>query len=209
MDGDSLHELLSPQVLLRDGYEAIGSPWEMVYLGESGGGQFWAKGKQGELPGYRSSVLLVEPLKLGIFVSALVSDVPSPTVWTVDALSLLAPAVSSALWRLKPPPQLPAGTELLVGKYLDGSVHVATSGAVLLLTLAPGAAPLNLTLITAHSTPTMRAFYAQPVQSTATCRSLDDGQDLEIAYFSLPSAGANASSLRFMDGLFLRYGGGA
>ena len=43
-------------MLLRDGYEAIGSPWEMVYLGRSGGGDFWAKGKQGELPGYRSSV---------------------------------------------------------------------------------------------------------------------------------------------------------
>ena len=48
------------QVLLRDGYEAIGSPWEMVYLNGSGGGDYWAKGKQGELPGYRSSVLLVE-----------------------------------------------------------------------------------------------------------------------------------------------------
>ena len=127
-------------------------------------------------------------------------------VWTADALSLLTPAVSSVLWRLKPPPTLPADAPQLVGRYLDGSVGVAASGEALLLTLAPGASPLNLSFIAEHSTPTMRAFVAQPARSEASCRSLDDGQDLEVAYFSLPSAGANATSLRFMDGLFLRYG---
>ena len=194
-------------MLLRDGYEAVGSPWEMVYLNGSGGGDYWAKGKQGELPGYRSSVLLVEPLQLGVFTSALVSDVPSPTVWTVEALSLLAPAVSAARWRLKPPPTLPADAPLLVGRYLDGSVrvYVGPGGGALLLSLAPDAAPLNLTLVADGSTPTRRAYRAQPLHPTASCRSLDDGADLEIAYFVLPRAGANASSLRFMDGLFQRF----
>ena len=47
--------MLEPMVLLRDGQAAVGSPWEMHYLTASG---YWAKGKQGELPGYRSSVIM-------------------------------------------------------------------------------------------------------------------------------------------------------
>ena len=170
---------------------------------------YWAKGKQGELPGYRSSVLLVEPLKLGVFVSALVSDVPSSTVWTLDVMRLLAPAVAAALWRLRPPPALPAAdVPLVTGTYLDGSVVVApdAANATLQLRLGPAAAPLNLTLLADASTPTRRAFRAQPAHSTATCRTLDDGSDLEIATFTLPQPGARASRLRFMDGLFERVG---
>jgi len=60
LDGDTLREALLPSVLLRDGSSAVGTPWEVKY--SSG---VWMKGKQGELPGYRSSVTLVEELKLG------------------------------------------------------------------------------------------------------------------------------------------------
>ena len=48
------------------------------------------------------------------------------------------------------------------------------------------------------------AFRAQPVHTTADCRWLDDGSDLEIAYFDLPVDGGAATSLRFMDGLWTR-----
>ena len=80
LDGDTLAELLRPSVLLRDGSSAVGTPWEMKYSTES---QVWVKSKQGELPGYRSSVSVVEELKLGVFTSALVSDVDEHSVWTI------------------------------------------------------------------------------------------------------------------------------
>ena len=42
VDGDTLHEMLAPAVLLRDGSSAVGSPWEEKF---SGG--VWVKSKQG------------------------------------------------------------------------------------------------------------------------------------------------------------------
>lgn len=67
-------EMLLPTILLADGSSAVGTPMEMKYEGG-----VWTKGKQGELPGYRSSMTMVPKLKLGIFTSALVSDVEE--VW--------------------------------------------------------------------------------------------------------------------------------
>ena len=205
VDGDTIHELLSPQVLMRDGYEAIGSPWEMVYLPKS---KIWAKGKQGELPGYRSSVQLIEPLKLGVFTSALVSDVDSPTVWTQDALEILTPAIMSALWKLQKPGSIGPSTELLVGRYYDGSVSVKLEGkSTLYLRLSPTAKPLSLTYVESVSTKQTHVYRASPVNSTSSCRSLDDGQDLEYAYFTLQEGNAaHADHLRFMSGLYAFYG---
>ena len=47
-------------------------------------------------------------------------------------------------------------------------------------------------------------FRVQPVASTAGCRWLDDGEDLELAYFGVKSGGKKATSLRFMGSLFER-----
>lgn len=208
LDGDTLHELLSPQVLLRDGYEAVGSPWEMDYA--SG---VWVKSKQGELPGYRSSVSLVEPLKLGIFASALVSDVPSPTVWTLDALNILVPSVISALRRLQPTPALPRDASLLVGRYCGGRMSVAIEGGTaLVLRIGASGKPLELSdgvegIVATDATndgkrtTSIRALRAHPVRVTEDCRHLDDGSDLEIAYFTQAAPDANATSVRFMDSL--------
>merc|ERR1719486_535753 len=69
LDGDSLNEMLEAVVLLEDGTSAVGSPWEAKY--SSG---VWMKSKQGQLPGYRSAVSIVEELKIGVFVSALVTE---------------------------------------------------------------------------------------------------------------------------------------
>jgi hypothetical protein len=56
-------------------------------------GNFWTKSKQGELDGYRSCVTLIDDLKLGIFVSALQSEVSEGSVWAIPAIDILAPAV--------------------------------------------------------------------------------------------------------------------
>lgn len=54
---------------------------------------FWTKSKQGELDGYRSCITLIDDLKLGIFVSALQSEVPEGSVWAIPAINILAPAI--------------------------------------------------------------------------------------------------------------------
>jgi CubicO group peptidase (beta-lactamase class C family) len=55
LDGDTLWENLNPATVLRDGSSAVGAgAWEFKY--SSG---VWIRSKQGELPGYRSSVSLV------------------------------------------------------------------------------------------------------------------------------------------------------
>lgn len=155
--------------------------------------------------GYRSSLSLVEPLKLGIFTSALVSDVDDHTVWTVPALEILVPAVLTALWRLKPPTPPPTADDLrAVGSYYDGSVKVGVEGGALLLRLGDGASPLNLTRVPLKD-PKSLAFRAAPTASTEACRQLDDGQDQEIAYFSAPSESAKATRLDFMAGRYERY----
>ena len=68
--------------------------------------------------------------QLGIFTSALVSDVPEPSVWTRPALALLGPAVAAAVRRLQrlQRPQLPRGWQGTLNRYLstDASGQVAT-----------------------------------------------------------------------------------
>ena len=55
-----------------------GSPYKTRFSSS-----LWMKSKQGELPGYRSSVTIVEGLKIGIFTSALISEVDEKSVWTI------------------------------------------------------------------------------------------------------------------------------
>jgi hypothetical protein len=80
VDPDTVAEFLLPRVLLRDGLEAIGMPFEMQFIqpaspassmpwmvsasdGDNVTG-FWVMGKQGELDGYRSSMTCVLPSRL-------------------------------------------------------------------------------------------------------------------------------------------------
>lgn len=129
------------------------------------------------------------------------------TVWTTAALQQLAPAVIAAMWRLQPPPTLPTGASSVAGRYLDGSVSVdIEGGSALVLRLGPQSPPLNLTLLAEGSTPSRLAYRAAPVHATQACRWLDDGPDLEIAYFDILAAGANASALHFMSAQYERFG---
>jgi hypothetical protein len=43
-------------------------------------------------------VTIVPKLKVGIFVSALISDVVDGSVWTASALDILLPAFENLLW---------------------------------------------------------------------------------------------------------------
>eukprot|EP00658_Telonema_sp_P-2_P043883 TRINITY_DN31759_c0_g1_i1.p1 TRINITY_DN31759_c0_g1~~TRINITY_DN31759_c0_g1_i1.p1 ORF type:complete len:168 (-),score=14.16 TRINITY_DN31759_c0_g1_i1:117-620(-) len=156
----------------------------------------WVKSKQGELPGYRSSVSIVEPLKLGVFTSALVSEVAEKSVWTVPAMDILVPAVQRAAWMLAPGPSLPSGHSEMVGDYAFGTRvwaqggglrFVASSGVVLNLTSMEGVDP-------------SAALRGHLVNSTEGCRWLDDGPDLEIVYFDW--VGGTVLRVRFMGTAF-------
>ena len=138
---------------------------------------------------------LVEDLKLGVFTSALVSDVDEHSVWTIPALDILVPAVMAAAWSFVEKPPLPSKYSDLVGDYYDG-VAVAVQDDVLVLS---GLGELmNLTAI--EGIDSSLALRATVMNSTDGCRWLDDGTDLEIAYFDWD--GDAVSRLRFMQSAF-------
>ena len=166
------------------------------------------KTKQGELPGYRSSVALAEGLKLGVFVSALVTDVDEHSVWTVQALDLLVPAVSAAAWAAAAaaPAALPSKSDAMAGKYYDGSVVIEATGAApreVLLFEGVGET-MNLTAIPGVD-PTV-ALRATVVNSTDGCRWLDDGTNLELVYFDWDASNATVEKIRFMGATYDKLG---
>jgi len=199
LDGDSIHEMMAPAVLLRDGTAAVGSPFEIQY--SSG---VWIKSKQGQFPGYRSSMSLVPELKLGIFVSALVSDVEDENVWTIAALDILIPLFKSALWRLAPVPTLPANYTALVGKYAisdgyyDTSVTVEVVGGQLIMNEGGGPNDILALSVVDGFENVLRVHI---VNSTESCMWLDNG-DQEFAYFNILHG--QVESLRWMGGLYGR-----
>eukprot|EP00947_MAST-08B_sp_MAST-8B-sp1_P004846 g4846.t1 len=221
LDGDTLREVLGPAVLLRDGSSAVGSgAWEMKY--SSG---VWVKSKQGELPGYRSSVSLVEDLKVGVFTSALVSDVAELSVWTVPAMDILVPAVRAALWALqaaRPPPPLPSRHALMVGDYYEPNtvsvrlgkaaappfaptLYLHTSpdpGDVLNLTAVPGFDPNRI--LRAFPAANNASSTGASAGASAGCRWLDDGPAQELVAFDWTEDGSAVHGLRFMGGSYFK-----
>ena len=201
VDGDTIAEILMPSILLGDGSSAVGSPWEMKY--SSG---HWIKSKQGELPGYRSSVSIVEELKLGIFTSALISDTDELSVWTIPSLDLLIPAVSAADWANKPPPAaLPAASKLkqmIGGYYKPGTVTIALDASNKFLIFSEGASQPSMNLTAIDGIAMTQAMRAQPITTKQGCRWLDDGSDLEILSWQWNAAGDKVVSIMFMHGKF-------
>jgi D-alanyl-D-alanine-carboxypeptidase/D-alanyl-D-alanine-endopeptidase len=135
LTAENIRESLAPVVLMADGSEAVGSPWEMRFQ-NSEGVPYWIKSKQGSLPGYRSSVALVPQLGFGIFINALVSETKERSVYAFPALDILAPAVNTLLARRVPAqPPMPQRADGLVGNYyLNASVqymHIGTGRSVL------------------------------------------------------------------------------
>ena len=202
-DSDTIAEMLAPSVLLRNGYEAVGTPFEMQYISN----KYWTKGKQGELAGYRSSITVVEDLKLGVFTSALVTDVKSNSVWTIDALEILAPALDAALTRLRPLEKLPKNTAMYVGTYYDGSVKVYVNGTSLLFASGVGpdgeyATMLKLVDINSNGEElhVLRALDIVGLGELG-CRWLDDGDNQELVKFVLSDNGI-VTAIEFMGEQF-------
>ena len=238
--GATVREALAPVVLLRDGFEAVGSPWEMKFVvppdaptAAAAGGGVWTSSKQGELNGYRSAVTLVPELKLGVFVSALQSDVSDSSVWSLNLTAQLVPpllALLRAHAQAAPPPPLPLRHAALVGEYgpADELVTVSYSadGATLVADLHGSGANLTAFKIDdgaggaggasggadddaagVGDVVVLRALSLGGGQGRAGCRWLDDGIDQELLYFQFAAAGAPGSavqSLLFMGGKYDR-----
>ena len=185
-------EMMAPSILMRNGYEAVGTPFEMQYIGN----KYWTKGKQGELPGYRSSLTVIEELKLGIFTSALISDTESNSVWTIEALNILAPAVDQALTRLQPSAKLPTNYAMYVGKYYDGSVTIAVQKEQLIFTSSAG--DLNLIEV-----PEMDNMLRVQNLNDIGCRWLDDGTNNEIVSFVVVNS--TVVAMEFMGSRYDKY----
>jgi hypothetical protein len=199
--GTTVTEALASQTVLRDGSSAVGLPWEYKF---SGG--IWTKSKQGELPGFRSSITLVSELKLGIFVSALQSDVSEDSVWAVPMMDTLGSAVLSTLTTLQPAYVLPRHSAQFVGAYhFNSTVFVSVAGVLEGYIFGQH---LNFTEVLDYSVsptvPVGLALRAEPVGpgSNPGCRWLDDGADLELIYFtglvSNNDFGSNSTGFQFM-----------
>ena len=137
---------------------------------------------------------------MGVFTSALITDVDDPTVWTLPALRVLGPAVKKAIHSLQPRPTagLPPNPDRFVGTY-DNGVRIRLDPVKHLL-IASGLDRSNLTLSYEPSLgfDNLRATPLSPQD----CRHLDDGANLEIVYFSFDGASAKASALEFMGGSY-------
>jgi hypothetical protein len=193
-----------------DAATVFGNSWEYRY---SAAGSQWVKGKDGELPGYRSKLALAPALKLGVFISALEDDTTDDTVWTQTALEMLMPSVTAALWagpQNRPPPP-PSDATSYTGSYAGGvTVSLVPSpfvaGQQMLVTDGPGSPRLNMTRATDADVDGMRVFRVRIADpSTTGCRWLDDGPDREFMYFTVDESG-RAQSMWFMGAVLPRTG---
>jgi len=211
LNGTTIEEILKPKIVLRDGYEAIGNPFEMRYRefvtnnGVNTG--VWYKGKQGELSGYRSSVVLVPEYKIGIFNVALISDVSDSTVWTYNVLDMLIPYVDGLLYEYgnKYNYMLPNNYQLLIGIYKDEyggiyNIKVSNSNGNSYLTVNNNEYRLELFMNRYNE----NIIYDNNVLRVInlhenTCREIDDGSDQELMYFMFNNGNNNhATQLIFM-----------
>ena len=162
---------------------------------------FHVYSKEGQLPGFRSSVSVVPALGIGVFAAALRTTTPDVTVDTVPALSALAPALVAVLQdrepRRRPPPARAAS---LVGTYyLNTTVRFED---LELVVSVEGAAALTLSpFVEADVSAGDERWY--PVRAhkrgvRKSCRWLDDGSDAEVVYFVFAADAAEASGLVFM-----------
>ena len=201
LGGSTISEMLAPEILLRNGFEAVGTPFEMQYVSN----RYWTKGKQGELPGYRSSMTIVDELRLGVFTSALVSDVDEDSVWTIPALEILAPAFEAALNRLQPSPQLPKNYQRMEGSYYDGSVTIEADGQTLVFKTSKDGARLQLKTDPTIPPDFLRAHDIDGL-STLGCRWKDDGTDQELVQFIMGNgAGHKADEVVAIEFMGARY----
>jgi len=197
VDGATVQEMLQPIIVLHDGNEAIGMPWEMKYIHyqtyqntQSG---IWIKSKQGELNGYRSSVALIPEYKIGIFNVALQSEVYDSTVWTYTILNnMLLPFLDSTINEYdKPIYTLPNDYELLIGNYngnitlyVDNDGHGNGDSIILQINVIDKYRLFTIANANQNNEIVENILRLESVNyNNITCRNLDDDNDQEFVYF--------------------------
>lgn len=200
LDRATAIEMLNPATVMRDGSSGVATPFELKF--ERG---VWMSGKQGEEPGYRSSMTMVPDLKLGVFTSVLEDDTSEQSVWTIPALDLLVPPLVQYLWAHQPVQPLPTNYQLLLGTYSDNvTISVSKSSPPVLLLALQGTV-FNLTQVLAQGSPVPSVLRAKDTsEPQPACRWLQDGADEELVYFSFASQGQPASSFEFAGGQWTR-----
>eukprot|EP01084_Bolivina_argentea_P244087 408989_1 len=214
LNGSTIDEILKPKILLRNGFQSIGNPWEMEYFTFNTSRNttigVWYKGKEGELSGYRSSVVIVPQYKIGIFNSALISDVSASHVWAYDVLNMLIPYVDNLLYKNGNINNyiLPNNYQLLIGSYRQkGYTFMVNISVVMneqyglkyLKSTDSGGDMLRLNIFE-NDKNVLRAYNLDGSE----CRWLDDGQDQELVYFSFDNGDdKHATSFIFMENEFV------
>ena len=131
-NGTTINEILKGRSLLNDGFESVGTPFEMHYAvfdryyGINNKAGVWFKGKQGEVPGYRSCTMMVPKYKLGVFTVALKDpeNISQGSVSSDEIIKMILPYLDNQLylnWINTNKYELPSNYPLLIGKYKIGS----------------------------------------------------------------------------------------
>jgi len=193
-DSSSTAQMLLPVLMTHDGVIGFGSPWEQNYTFG-----YWTKSKQGELPGYRSNLVIVPDLKIGVLVTALIDNTPDPTVYAMTMLGLIIPAFENVLKDIYVPPPLPPSVQLYLGNFtvdgyttrifLNGNTIVMIADSTYFLSIVP------------FDPNVLRAAVAPPLPE---CRWLDDSYNNEFVYFTFPGPNKPASQINLAGMTFVR-----
>jgi len=202
LDGSTINEILKPVILDTDGYSGFGEPWEFKYIQN-----YWMKSKAGSLPGYRTQVALVPPIKLGVFIVGTAdNDDSTESMLTEPVMNMLIPVFTELLWSLQPVIPLPPKASLFTGLYeyldpVDGNsfLEVYISGKVMYSAFTDLTNPfsvMNMTLVDDTS-------FRVRLVDVGECRWMNDGINEEIIYFTMDESNNFASSLMFMAQKFI------
>jgi len=197
VDGSTINEVLKPVILNNDGYSGFGLPWEFKYIQN-----YWVKSKAGSLPGYRSQVAIVPPIKLGIFcVGTTDNDDPTQSMLTEPSLDLLIPVFTDVLWSLQPQIPIPPNADVFTGLFsysdpVDGETlfEIFIAESMLLAAYTDGAnafAVMNMTQFTG-------TVFRVQLTFAQECRWLNDGSNDEFIYCTLDPSGEFCDSILFM-----------
>ena len=224
LNGSTIDEIFKPKILLRNGYQSIGNPWEMEYReyntqhGDNSNSVsgVWYRGKEGELDGYRSSVVMIPEYKLGVFHSALISTVHDDDghVWVYDVLDMLLPFVDNLLYQnsMRFEYELPSNYQLLLGRYVGDGIIVdinvamdSNTGIKYLRGNSSHGSESRLEIF--RNEFNGNVFDKNVLRShnlhNSACRWFDDGQDQELMYFTFGDGGdKHATNAMFMGNYF-------
>jgi len=200
LDGNTITEMLEPVIEFNDGVGGFGLPWETSFTSK-----MTIKSKAGQLPGYRSQVVIVPKIKLGLFQVATIATVSDTTLWTLPALDILIPAFLQALNATQHNPPLPPNWQTYTGVY---EIVPSTMGMVLeiyvenknmyLAYLVNSTRVGAMLLTTQDGFDTVMRIHAPP----DVCRWLDDGPNLEFVYFSWNEDKSQVVEFLVMENLF-------